>query len=124
MIDADGTDEGNITAVDTSEYDPALSPDGDRIVFAGARQSDTEHNRWELITVDPDGTDPAFVTTAGGESYEDRSPDWDPSGEMIVFMSQYDESCCGDWDVWAVDEDGSGRTNLTDDGDPWLGYGD
>jgi Tol biopolymer transport system component len=129
VMNADGTGQVNISNSDTLEIDPAWSPDGDRLVFAGVRPSPGEEwYRWELVTADPDGSNETLVTTANnmpdGNSYEDRAPDWSPDGEMIVWMAQYDESCCGDWDIWAMNEDGSGKTNLTDDGDHWMGPGD
>lgn len=128
VMNADGSGQTNITNADTDETNPSWSPDGDRIVFAAVRPSPGEDwYRWEIATIDPDGTNEAQITTANdidGNSYEDHYPSWDPTGEMIVWMSQYDESCCGDWDVWAMNEDGSGKTNLTDDGDAWSGPAD
>jgi Tol biopolymer transport system component len=129
VTNADGSNQHAVTTGDTDELDPAWSPDGDRLVFAGVRPSPGEEwYRWELVTADTDGANETLVTTANdmpdGNSYEDRAPGWSPDGEMIVWMAQYDESCCGDWDIWAMNEDGSGKTNLTDDGDFWLGSGD
>ncbi|MDQ3455041.1 MAG: hypothetical protein M3513_06190 [Actinomycetota bacterium] len=74
------------------------------------------------MTSDPDGTNEQILTVPGQPGYEDRAPQWSPDGEMITWMAQENEPCCGDWDIWAMNEDGSGKTNLTNfGGDP---YGD
>ncbi|HEX8581627.1 MAG TPA: hypothetical protein VF640_04835 [Acidimicrobiales bacterium] len=129
VMNPDGTENTNITNNDATEESPSWSPDGDRLVFGAARPTPGAPNDWyryELVTTDPDGSNEVMVTNSIelGVSYEDHYPSWDPTGEMIVWMSQYDEACCGDWDVWAMNEDGSGKTNLTDDGDQWSGPAD
>ncbi len=73
------------------------------------------------MTSDPDGTNEQILTVPGQPGYEDRAPQWSPDGEMITWMAQENEPCCGDWDIWAMNEDGSGQTNLTFDDEP---YGD
>jgi len=74
------------------------------------------------VTSDPDGTNEQILTVPGQPGYEDRAPQWSPDGEMITWMAQEDEQCCGDRDIWAMNENGSGKTNLTNfGGDP---YGD
>lgn len=124
-MDADGSNLANITNTDTDteELEPAWSPDGDRLVFSATRVQDGDwFSNWEIVTSDPDGANEQILTVPEQPGYEDRAPQWSPDGDMITWMAQENEPCCGDWDIWAMKEDGSGQTNLTNfQDDP---YGD
>jgi Tol biopolymer transport system component len=115
VMNADGTNSTNITHADTDEIDPAWSPLGDRIAFAGVRVEEGVGGFWELVTMNPDGTDQVALTVPHAPGYEDRYPDWSPDGTKLVWMAQPNEPCCEVWDVWAMNADGSGQTNLTAD---------
>ncbi len=104
-MNADGTNQVNITNADTGELEPAWSPLGDRIAFAAVRNGD-----WEIVTTDTSGGQEVTLTVT---TQEDRAPDWSPTGTMIVWMSQFDDPCCGDGEIWAINADGTGATNLT-----------
>jgi len=131
IVNIDGSGETNITSSDFDELDPAWSPDGSAIAFAGVRfeqypdpvtGAPTTGAQWEIVTVNPDGSgerilsagDPGTDRTNYLE--EDRSPAWSPDSSAITFMSQAQvPSCCGPWQIWAVNRDGSGIANLTND---------
>jgi Tol biopolymer transport system component len=109
-IDPATDDANNITRSDFSELDPVWSPDGTKIAFAGVRNSG-----FEIVSMDPDGQNELILT---GDSFEgdDRAPDWSPDSTMVVFMKQSQVGgCCDPWEVWGVNRDGSGDTNLTND---------
>ncbi len=53
-----------------------------------------------------DGSNPTRITTAGG-----GSPAWSPDGTRLAFMTARD----GNWEVYAINIDGTGETNLTND---------
>src|SRR5215203_446747 len=100
----------NLTQTDESEYDPAWSPDGAKIAFAGVRNSG-----WEIVTMDPDGQNEKILTGDGFDG-NDEAPDWSPDGTKVVFMKESQVGgCCEPWEIWAVNRDGSGDTNLTND---------
>jgi Tol biopolymer transport system component len=110
VMDTDPTtdDATNLTNSDASEIDPAWSPDGTKIAFAGVRNSGSE-----IVTMDPTGQNEEILT---GDSFEgdDRAPEWSPDSTKVVFMKQSQVGgCCEPWEIWAVNRDGSGDTNLT-----------
>ena len=117
--------------LDADEFEPAWSPDGGKIAFVGVRDerypdpitgTPTQGAQYEIAIVNPDGSDEQIIsagdpgTDRANYLEEDRAPAWSPDGSMVVFMSQAQvPSCCGPWQIWAVNRDGSGATNLTND---------
>ena len=110
VMDANGqTPATNLTQTDANEREPDWSPDGTKIAFAGVR-----NQGWEIVTMDPNGQNEAILT---GDSFdgEDRGPDWSPHSTMVVFQKSDNSGGSGGdpWEIWAVNRDGSGDTNLT-----------
>src|SRR5215204_5714103 len=100
----------NLTKTDESESHPDWSPDGAKIAFSGVRNSG-----WEIVTMDPDGQNEEILTGDGFDG-NDEAPDWSPDGTKVVFMKESQVGgCCEPWEIWAVNRDGSGDTNLTND---------
>ena len=99
VMDTEPTTEDatNLTNTDASEIDPAWSPDGTKIAFAGVR-----NQGFEIVTMDPDGQNETILS---GDSFEgdDRAPDWSPDSTKVVFMKQSQVGgCCEPWEIIAM----------------------
>jgi hypothetical protein len=83
--------------------DPIISSDlsNGRLAFLSDEGGSTE-----LVTTEPDGTDPQRITGSGADILR---PDWSPDGTMIVFTSDQE----GDYDLWKINADGTELDQLT-----------
>jgi Tol biopolymer transport system component len=108
VMGANGDNATNITQTEADERDPAWSPDGAKIAFSGVRNGGEE-----ILTMDTDGQNEEILTGDGTDAF-DVAPDWSPDGTMVVFQKESQElGCCDPPEIWAVNRDGSGDTNLT-----------
>jgi hypothetical protein len=76
---------------------PDWSPDGTKIVFDSFRDGN-----YEIYVMDSDGSNETRITTT---AEQETSPVWSPDGKKIAFR--------GDDDIWVMNADGTGATNLT-----------
>ena len=95
--------------------DVAPSPDGVRVAFTVAWYP----QGWstldgDIYVANIDGTNVRRLTTA---PELDDQPAWSPDGRRIAFRSRR----TGDWDIWAMNADGSGQTNLMENQLPARG---
>lgn len=108
--------DGEVTRLtDDPAFDdsPALSPDGNRIVFLSARHDPSPvfpDLKYEIYIVNVDGSGLKRLTET--EEAEDH-PAWSPDGSRIVFDADYDQD--GYYEIYTMDEDGSNLTRLTFD---------
>jgi hypothetical protein len=105
----------DLTRTNGWSFDPAWSPQGDRIVFVSQ-----EPGNDEIYTIAPDGTDMQRLTHNGWEW--DKHPSWSPDGSQIVFWSNRET---GRNQLWIMDRDGGSQRRLHDspanDWDPvWV----
>jgi dipeptidyl aminopeptidase/acylaminoacyl peptidase len=109
-----GTGVVNLTR--TSGFDeewPEASPDGSRIVFRGGTQ---RFSSTEIYTAKADGSSVRQLTfnDAG-----DEAPVWSPDGNQVLFASNINDrnhECTSppcNWDLYRVNADGTGLTQLT-----------
>jgi Tol biopolymer transport system component len=133
VMDANGQNATNLTQTDANEHAPDWSPDGTKIAFAGVRKATATATAcptatatatatacpeqptaaWKILTMDPDGQNEAILTGDEFHAFDD-APDWSPDSTKIVFMKESQaQGCCDPWEIWAVNRDGSGDTNLT-----------
>jgi TolB protein len=97
-----GKDLSNLTKTSASEWVPAWSPDGQKIVFASDRDGDSE-----IYIMDKDGSNLEKLTDNRGY---DGGPRWSPDGEKISFETDRDG---GDWDIYVMNTDGSELKPIT-----------
>ena len=81
------------------------SPDGTRIAYA-----EKSHDRWELHTVNADGTNATGITSPNQILYtlfnvivNNVAPAWSPDSKQILFLSDRN----GKWEFFVVNADGS-----------------
>ena len=109
-MNPDGTGVTRLTRSPGDDIDPALSPDGKRIVFATSR----DDPRGEIYVMNADGTGVTRLTYASGF---DLSPVWSKDGKQIAFESSRDAVDPFDptgTDVYVMNADGTQVTRITD----------
>ncbi|MDX8390972.1 MAG: TolB protein [Mariprofundaceae bacterium] len=92
---------------------PALSPDGEWIVFT-MPVGRSAH----LFRMHPDGSELIQITDARSV---DVQPSWSADGKWIVFTSNRGHPDMrhkkhSNWDIWAIDSEGRNLTRITTDG--------
>jgi len=105
VIRVDGTAERRLTDDPASDYAPDWSPDGAGITFSSNRSG---HNA--VYTMDPYGNDFRQITA---DFQEAGISGWSPEGDRILYA---DGLCatCGESDLFVVNADGTGVTQITD----------
>jgi TolB protein len=111
----DGSRLTNLTNSWADDLAPVWSHDGLRIAFVSLR--DTLAGKWGLgpgsiyfMDFDPSsGTARGNASRVTDKDTNEGWPTWSPDGQQIAFHS--DQS--GDWEIWAINLDGSGLTNLS-----------
>lgn len=102
-MNADGSDQVQLTANAGNDDEPSWSPDGQRIAF---RSSGPGFN--DIFVMDADGGNQIRLTNTDGP---DSEPAWSPDGRRIAFRSNRD----GNSEIYVMDADGQNQTRLTND---------
>jgi Tol biopolymer transport system component len=134
VMDIDGGQTTKLTDDVDHELHPSWAPDGKRLVYC---KLGSQSGRWEMWSVDTSkpGVHRYFsawtVDYVNGEAVHRTeivsagnaaviNPSWSPDGSRIVFVTVVDPETNLDGDsldqsdLWIINLDGSGRTNLTD----------
>ena len=120
LMNADGSGQRNLTNnPGLSEFASDFSSDGREIAFSsfGVQPSNPEGD-FEIYLMNTDGAEQRNVTnTAGGISDFDAA--FSPDGQTVAYVSAGVQSSNpeGDDEIYAINADGSGRRNLTDNAD-------
>ena len=84
IMNADGSDQRQITNLGAASFGPSWSPDGRRIIFSSNHHTDPRLGNFDLFLVNPDGSGLEQVTTA---STFDGFPMLSPDGKKLVWAS-------------------------------------
>jgi len=120
MMDEGGTDLAQVTdppragewgnaVLPFGDYDPNLSPDGNRIVFERLVNDETTHGNYNIYLINVYGTEETAITDTG---YSQGLPIWSHSGEQIVFAVGAIGNE-GKYDIYLMNSDGSENRNIT-----------
>jgi Tol biopolymer transport system component len=104
VMNADGTDQMQLTNDPSSELEPSWSPDGTRIAFI----SDRNGENFDIYVMNADGSN---VTQLTNDSANEFGPTWSPDGNQIVFNSDAN----GNVQLFMISIDGSNLVQLTED---------
>jgi TolB protein len=97
----------DLTSVNSfDDASPSYSPDGKRIAYA-AYSSGTGA---DIFVMDADGSNKVDLTPGASSEF---SPDWSPDGERIVFTRNVSRTGTDNFDVMAINADGTWTVDLT-----------
>jgi len=88
-----GSTVTRLTSDPASEIQPAFSPAGDKVAYAGNRA-----NNWDIWVVGVDASNPVQLTSGPAN---DIHPSWSPDGKYIAYCSLGPRS--KQWELWVVD---------------------
>jgi Tol biopolymer transport system component len=102
VMNADGTDLGELPLEEGLGGSPSWSPDGEKIAVSTGT---------DIYTINSDGTDLTYLTGSPGLGL---SPDWSPDGKQIAFSGQtITGKFENNYDIYVMNADGTGKTNIT-----------
>ena len=108
VIEEDGSNAEAFTTSETTDSDPAWSPDGLKIVF----RSEDVLGVTDVYVMDARGGNLENLTN---DTAQDEAPAWSPDGSKIVFPSDR-AGPQSTFDLYSMDPDGTNVVNLTNDG--------
>ena len=99
VMDADGSNQRQVTEVGGANFAPYWYPDGERILFSSNHQDPTGRD-FDIYSINLDGTDLTRITYADGF---DGFPVFSPDGRYLVFGSNRNNGDTSDTNVFIAE---------------------
>jgi TolB protein len=99
VMNADGSNQRQITNLGGANFAPIFTPDGKRIIFSSNHRNPRSRN-FDLFLVNPDGTGLEQVTT---HPEFDGFPMFSPDGKTLVFASNRNAPTAGGTDIFLAE---------------------
>jgi Tol biopolymer transport system component len=106
LMNADGSNQTNLSNHPAGDGQPGWSPDRSRIAFTTSRGGNGLTS--EIWLMNADGSELARLTS---NPARDEGARWSPNGSKIAFVSDRD----GNQEIYVMNADGSGQIRLTND---------
>ena len=91
------------------DYDPRISPDGERVVFERLVNDQSQHGNYDFFALDIESAKEIRLTHSG---YSQGLASWSRSGKQIVYLVAAIEDA-GQYDIYLMDADGTDNRNIT-----------
>jgi len=93
------------------DYDPRLSPNGNKIVFERLEDDSSPHGNYNIYVINSDGSSQNPITATG---YSQGLANWSSSGDKIVYLVAAIGNE-GKYDIYVMNSDGTSVRNITPD---------
>jgi TolB protein len=84
IMNADGSEQRQITHLNAASFGPSWTPDGRKIIFSSNHHTDPKLGNFDLFLINPDGSQLEQITTA---TTFDGFPMFSPNGKKLVWAS-------------------------------------
>ena len=99
VMNADGSNQRQVTNLGGANFAPYFHPDGKRIIFA-SNHKDPRGRNFDLYLINLDGSGLVPVTTSGEF---DSFPMFSPDGTLLVFASNRHGAVAGETNIFVAD---------------------
>lgn len=100
IMNADGSDQRQITHLGAASFGPSWTPDGRKIIFSSNHHTDPKLGNFDLFLINPDGSGLEQVTTA---PTFDGFPMFSPDGRKLVWASNRHDTNPHETNVFVAD---------------------
>jgi len=110
VMNPDGSNQIRLTLNSRNDIRPDISPNGQQIIFASNRITETNlSGDFEIFVMSLEG-EAGGVRQLTFNASEDTWPRWSPNGQWIAFHSNVD----GNFEIYVIRPDGTDLTRVTD----------